>query len=85
MMFEEKGHINSKNNHKKYMPIPKVDYIVSENEQKQEFDEIFAIVKTMITNLTNYDFVMEEKTLYALRKSIMMPCCPQICFQFQKT
>jgi len=46
----------------------KEDYTIPENDEKIEFDEIFETVRTKITNLANYDQMMEKKVLDALRK-----------------
>lgn len=41
---------------------------IVENEVKIEHEEIKASPKLMITNLSNYDHIMNEKVLDALRK-----------------
>lgn len=41
---------------------------ITENEVKIEHEEIEASPKLMITNLSDYDYTMNEKVLDALRK-----------------
>ncbi len=48
--------------------VTKEDYFVVDDEEKIGFDEVFETVKAKITNLTNYDHMMEEKVLDSLRR-----------------
>ena len=43
------------------------DYVVLEEEEEMDFDEVFETVKSMIADLTTHDKEMEEKVLDALR------------------
>ena len=61
-------YINSENDPEKVLIVPEDDCVISDNEEIVEFDEVFETVKTMITNLTNHDLMMEEKVLDALRR-----------------
>lgn len=42
--------------------------LIEEKEEVIEFDKVFETVRAKITNMTNYDHMMEEKVLDALRK-----------------
>ena len=44
------------------------EYFVVQDEERVGFDKVFESVKTKMVNLTNYDHMMEEKVLDALRK-----------------
>lgn len=44
---------------------------IIENEIKIEYETIEASPKLMITNLSNYDYIMNEKVLNALRKGTL--------------
>lgn len=65
--FEDEEYINSENDPEKVLIVPEDDYVISDNEEVIAFDEIFETVKTMLTDLTKYDHMMEEKVLDALR------------------
>jgi len=43
------------------------DYTIIETEVKVDFDEVFETVRTRLTDLTNYDQMMEKKVLDSLR------------------
>jgi len=45
----------------------KDDYTIPLDDEKIEFDEIFETVRTNLTDLTNYDKMMEKKVLDSLR------------------
>jgi len=64
--FEE--YIDNENDPQGVEEITKEDYSIPLDEEKVNFDEVFESVKTKITDLTNYDHMMEEKVLDALRK-----------------
>ncbi len=64
--FEE--YLNEENDPQQVEKITKDDYNILENEEKVDFDEIFETVKTKITDLTNYDHMMEKKVLDSLRR-----------------
>jgi len=64
--FEE--YIDNENDPQAVEKITKEEYTIPLDEEKVNFDEVFESVKTKITNLTNYDHMMEEKVLDALRK-----------------
>ncbi len=64
--FEE--YITDENDPQTVEKITKEEYTIPLDEEKVNFDEVFESVKTKITNLTNYDHMMEEKVLDALRK-----------------
>ena len=66
-VIEEEEYIDSENDPEKVLIVPKDDYVISDNEEIVEFDEIFEYVRAKITDLTNYDHMMEEKLLDALR------------------
>jgi len=65
--FEDEECINSENDPEKVLIVPEDDYVISDNEEVIAFDEVFETVKTMITDLTKYDKMMEDKLLDALR------------------
>jgi len=65
---EEEEYINSENDPTKVLIVPDDDYVISDNEEIVEFDEIFETVRAKITNLIKYDRMMEEKVLDALRR-----------------
>jgi len=67
-VVEEEVYINSENDPEKVSIVPEDDYVISDNEEVVEFDEVLETVRTKITNLSNYDHMMEEKVLEALRK-----------------
>ena len=64
--FEE--YITDENDPQAVEKITKEDYTIPEGDEKIDFDEVFETVKTKITNLTNYDHMMEEKVLDSLRR-----------------
>ncbi len=47
------------------------DYTIPIDDVKIEFDEVLEIVKTKISNLTNYDKMMQEKVLDSLRRGTL--------------
>ena len=61
-------YINDENDPNKVSIVPDDDYVTSDNEEIIDFDETFEFVKAKITDLTNYDHMMEEKVLDALRR-----------------
>ncbi|MCZ6581616.1 MAG: hypothetical protein O6761_00370 [Thaumarchaeota archaeon] len=65
---EEEEYIDSNNDPEKVLIVPEDDYVISDNEEIVEFDEIFEYVRAKITDLTKYDHMMEEKVLDALRR-----------------
>ena len=67
-IIDDEEYINSENDPEKVLIVPEDDCVISDNEEIVEFDEVFETVKTMITNLTNHDYIMEEKVLDALRR-----------------
>ncbi len=64
--FEE--YIDNENDPQAVEKITKEEYTIPLDEEKVNFDEVFESVKTKITNLTNYDHMMEEKVLDSLRR-----------------
>jgi len=66
-VIEEEEYVTSDNDPQKVLIVPEDDYVISDNEEIVEFDEIFEYVRAKITDLTNYDHMMEEKLLDALR------------------
>ncbi len=66
--YVDDEYIDSENDPEKVLIVPNDDYVISDNEEIVEFDEVFETVRTKITNLTNYDHTMEEKVLDALRR-----------------
>jgi len=66
--FSDDEYIDSENDPQAVEKITKEDYTLIENDEKIDFDEVFETVKTKMTNLTNYDHMMEEKVLDALRR-----------------
>jgi len=64
---EEEEYINSENDPCSVEEIND-DYVIIEEEEESDFDEIFETVRTKITNLTNYDQMMEKKVLDSLKR-----------------
>ena len=64
--FEE--YIDNENDPQAVEKITEEDYTILLDDEKVNFDEVFESVKTKITDLTNYDHMMEKKVLDALRK-----------------
>jgi len=64
---QEEEYINSDNDPEKVLIVPEDDYVISDNEEIVEFDEILEYVRAKITDLTKNDHMMEEKLLDALR------------------
>ena len=60
--------IHNENDPQAVEKITKEDYTIPLDEEKVNFDEVFESVKAKITNLSNYDHMMEEKVLDSLRK-----------------
>ena len=50
------------------MIVPDDDCVTSDNGEIVRFDEVFETVRAKITNLTNYDHMMEEKVLDSLKR-----------------
>ncbi len=67
-VIEEEEYINSDNDPEKVLIVPEDDYVIRDNEEIAQFDEIFEYVRAKITDLTKYDHMMEEKLLDALRR-----------------
>lgn len=70
-VVEEEEYIDSENDPEKVLIVPGDDYVTSDNEEIVGFDEVFEYVKAKITDLTNYDHMMEEKLLDALRSGTL--------------
>ncbi len=68
VIIEEEEVITSENDPEKVLIVPEDDYVISDNEEILDFDEVFETVRAKITDLTNYDKMMEDKLLDALRK-----------------
>ncbi len=66
-IIEEEEYIHSDNDPQKVLIVPEDDYVIRDNEEIAQFDEIFEYVRAKITDLTKYDHMMEEKLLDALR------------------
>ncbi len=64
--FEE--YITDENDPQSVEKITKEDYTIPLDEQKIDFDEVFETVRAKITDLTNYDHMMEKKVLDFLRR-----------------
>ena len=64
--FEE--YIDDTNDPQAVEKITKEDAVISLDDVKMEFEEVFETVKTAITDLSNYDHMMEEKVLDELRR-----------------
>ena len=66
-VIEEEEYINSDNDPEKVLIVPEDDYVTRDNEEIAQFDEVFEYVRAEIMDLSNYDHMMEEKLLDALR------------------
>jgi len=66
--FEDEEYLDSENDPQAVEKITKEDYTLPGDEEIIEFDEVFETVRTKISNLTNYDQMMQEKVLDSLRK-----------------
>ena len=66
--IDEEEYILTKNDPQYVEKIKNEDYTLPENEEIIEFDEVFEFIKTKISNISNYDYMMEEKVLDFLRK-----------------
>lgn len=66
--YPQDEYIDNENDPQAVEKITEEDYTIPENDEKIEFDEIFETVRTKITNLANYDQMMEKTVLDALRK-----------------
>ena len=66
--IDEEEYILTKNDPQYVEKIKNEDYTLPENEEIIEFDEVFEFIKTKISNISNYDYMMEEKVLAFLRK-----------------
>ncbi len=64
----EEEYIDFENDPQAVEEITKDDYTIPLDDEKVDFDEVFETVKTKIINLSNYDHMMEEKVLDALRR-----------------
>ena len=67
-VIEDDEYIDNDNDPEKVLIVPEDDYVISDNEEIVGFDEVFEHVKAKITDLTNYDKMMEDKLLDALRR-----------------
>lgn len=65
--YDDDEYIDSENDPCSVDEITEEDYTLPNNDEVVEFDEVFESVKSKITNLTNYDNMMEGKVLDALR------------------
>ena len=68
VIIEEEEVITSENDPQKVLIVPEDDYVISDNEEILDFDEVFETVRAKITDLTNYDKMMDDKLLDALRR-----------------
>jgi len=66
--IEEEKYIDNENDPQAVEKITEEDTVILLDETKMDFDEVFESVKAKITNLTNYDHMMEEKVLDSLRR-----------------
>ena len=66
-VIEEEEYINNDNDPEKVLIVPEDDYVTRDNEEIAQFDEVFEYVRAEIMDLSNYDHMMEEKLLDALR------------------
>ena len=67
-VIEEEEYVTSENDPQKVLIVPEDDYVISDNEEAIAFDEVFETVRAKITDLTNYDKMMDDKLLDALRR-----------------
>lgn len=65
--YDDDEYIDSENDPCAVDEITEEDYTLPNNDEVVEFDEVFESIKSKITNLTNYDNMMEGKVLDALR------------------
>lgn len=69
--YLEEQYITNDNDPTRVEKITEEDYTIPEKEEKIEFDKVIETVKTkMITNLTNYDHMMDQKVLDSLRRGV---------------
>ena len=61
-------YITDENDPQAVEKITKEDYTIPDDDEKIDFDKVFETVKTKITNLTNFDRMMEKKVLDSLRR-----------------
>lgn len=66
--YPDDEYIDNENDPQAVEKITEEDYTTIYDDEKIEFDEIFEIVRAKITNLTNYDQMMEKKVLDSLRR-----------------
>lgn len=60
-------YITDENDPQAVEKITEEDYTIPDDEKKIDFDEVFESVRAKITDLTNYDRMMEKKVLDSLR------------------
>ena len=72
VLFEEEyvddEYVDDENDPEGVEKITNNDYTLIEKEEIIGFEDVVETVKTKIVNLSNYDHLMEEKVLDALRK-----------------
>ena len=66
--IEEEKYIDNENDPQAVEKITEEETVISLDDVKMDFDEVFESVRVKITNLTNYDHMMEEKVLDSLRR-----------------
>jgi len=66
--YYDDEYIDSENDPQAVEKITKEDYEIILDDEKIDFDEVFETVKTKITDLTNYDHMMEKKVLDGLKR-----------------
>lgn len=66
--IDEEEYIIEKNDPEFVEKIRNEDYTFPTNDETIEFDEVFESIKTKITNISNYDHMMDEKVFDFLRK-----------------
>ena len=66
--IEEEKYIDNENDPQAVEKITEEETVISLDDVKMDFDEVFESVRAKITNLTNYDHMMEEKVLDSLRR-----------------
>jgi len=69
--FVNDEYITDNNDPNRVEKITEEDYTIPEGEGEVDFDEIFESVRVKITNLTDYDYMMNEKVLDSLRRGKM--------------
>jgi len=67
-------YITDENDPQAVEKITEEDYTIPDDEKKIDFDEVFESVRAKITDLTNYDRMMEEKVLDSLRSGKLKSC-----------